>query len=146
MEKTFTRAGTSRLHGVVAYRFANDRQRERTLAKTGHTEIEMLELGEPMTKAAAIEYLQSLGIVAQVGSVRNPESGTVTVRKTVTTKPKPVVAAPVVDEDGFVEPTDERVQVAMTRLARQHPGMSAENLLKQVQLTMKHFGDTEPNF
>lgn len=144
MEKTFTRAGTSRLHGVVAYRFANDLQRERTLARTGHTEIEMLELGEPMTRAAAIEYLQSLGIVAHVGSVRNPESGTVTVRRTVTTEPKP--AAPAVDEAGFVEPTDERVQVAMTRLARQHPGMSAENLLKQVQLTMKHFGDTEPDF
>jgi hypothetical protein len=143
MEKTFTRAGTSILNGVKAYRFANDLNRERVLAKNDHTEINFIELGEAMTKEAAILFLNSKGITAEANRV----TAKVTAPKVRVASVKPAqTVQDTVDDDGFVEPKDEAIQVAMTRLAQQHPGMSAENLYKQVMLTVKQFGDTEPNF
>jgi hypothetical protein len=60
MEKLFTVAGTSRRNGVVKFRFSNDMKgRIPMLIRTGHTEIDLRELPEPMTKAAAIAYLES---------------------------------------------------------------------------------------
>ena len=51
--KTFSVAGTSRLpSGTVKVRFAKDFvQRIKILSKNGHTDIELLELGEEMRKA-----------------------------------------------------------------------------------------------
>lgn len=131
MEKTFTRAGISTNKGKIQFRFTNDLQRETVLSKNGHTDIVFYELGSAMSKSAAIEFLTAQGLVEAAAA--------------------PVKLArasrnPVEDTDSFVEPKDERVQVAMSRLARQYPGMSAENLLKQVQMTFKEFGDYEPNF
>jgi hypothetical protein len=136
MDKTFTRAGTSRLNGVVAYRFANDLNRERVLAKNGHTEIVFYELGEAMTKSAAMLFLAQQGITAEGNRVTAPAP-----------KPKKVKAAKAAaTDDGFVEPKDERVQVAMSRLARTNPSLTAQQLLDQVMMTFKEFGDYEPNF
>jgi hypothetical protein len=59
-EKLFTHAGTSRLNGVVKARFANDALRVKVLAKNEHTDIDIIELKEPMTKAAAVEFLLSI--------------------------------------------------------------------------------------
>ena len=60
MEKTFTVAGTSNLNGVVKFRFANDlKSRIAVLARNGHTEINLIELPEPMTKADAIAFLEA---------------------------------------------------------------------------------------
>jgi hypothetical protein len=137
MDKTFTRAGTSRLNGVVAYRFANDLNRERVLAKNGHTEIVFYELGEAMTKDAAVLFLNSQGITAEGNRVT---------AKAPKTKKVRAVKAEAADDDGFVEPTDERIQVAMSRLARENPGLTAQQLYDSVMMTVKHFGDVEPNF
>lgn len=134
MEKTFTRAGTSVLNGVKAYRFANDLNRERVLAANGHTDIIMFELGSAMTKAEAVLFLNSREIVAEDVKVA-----------TKTAKPRKAVKV-VAEDDDFVEPRDERIQVAMTRLARLNPMLTARQLLDQVMLTFKHFGDYEPNF
>ena len=61
MEKTFTVAGTSNLNGTVKFRFANDLAgRIKVLVKNGHTDVNLIELPEPMTKADAIAYLESL--------------------------------------------------------------------------------------
>ena len=61
MEKLFTVAGTSRRNGVVKFRFSNDiKGRIPMLIRTGHTEIDLRELPEPMTKADAIAYLEGL--------------------------------------------------------------------------------------
>ena len=51
--KTFSVAGTSRLpNGTVKVRFAKDFvQRIKILSKNGHTDLELIELGEEMTKA-----------------------------------------------------------------------------------------------
>ena len=57
--KTFSVAGTSRLpSGTVKVRFAKDFvQRIKILSKNGHTELELIELGEEMTKAQICQML-----------------------------------------------------------------------------------------
>jgi len=54
---TFKVVGTSKLDGVTKVRFANDMTRVKVLQKNDHTEIDLVELVEPMTKADAVAYL-----------------------------------------------------------------------------------------
>lgn len=151
--KTFTVAGVSTEAGTVKFRVANDlKSRATMLARCGNTDIQLVELPTEMTREQAAQHLLSQPFVTeavrelltatanQVPVERKPVTGTVRVIKQ---KPKSTVA---VDDDGFVEPTDERIQVAMCRLARAYPGLSARHLYEQVLLTHKEFGDYEPNF
>ena len=63
MEKLFTVAGTSRRNGTVKFRFSNDlKGRIPMLVRTGHTEINLVELPEAMSKDRAVQYLRSVGI------------------------------------------------------------------------------------
>ena len=63
MEKLFTVAGTSRRNGTVKFRFSNDlKGRIPMLVRTGHTEINLVELPEAMTKVSAIQFLATVGI------------------------------------------------------------------------------------
>jgi len=145
MEKKFTYAGISSLNGVVAYRFANDAGRVKVLAKNGHEAIDLRSLPEAMTKEAATLWLNQQGITAS--ATRVTKQATVSVKVPKAAKPaKPAKEADTVDDDGFVEPKDERIQVAMCQLARLNPGLSAANLYKQVMMTHKEFGDYEPSF
>jgi phosphopantothenoylcysteine synthetase/decarboxylase len=59
-DKLFTVAGTAtNPDGTTKVRFANDLvSRVKILTKAGCTNIELVELPEPMTKLAALEYLQ----------------------------------------------------------------------------------------
>jgi hypothetical protein len=57
MSKVFTHAGTSRLNGVVKARFANDAMRVKVLTKGGHTDIDLVEFLEPLTKIEAVMKL-----------------------------------------------------------------------------------------
>ena len=59
-DKTFKFAGVSTRNGVCKARFANDQMRVKVLAKTGSKDIDLIELKEPMTKAAAIAFLISI--------------------------------------------------------------------------------------
>jgi hypothetical protein len=52
--KTFTHAGVSRLNGVIKARFANDGLRVKVLQKGGHTEIDLVEFLEPLSKTEAV--------------------------------------------------------------------------------------------
>lgn len=63
-EKLFTVAGTAKNpDGTVKARFANDLvARIKILNKAGCTDINLVELPEPMTKLAALQHLQSIGI------------------------------------------------------------------------------------
>lgn len=63
-DKLFTVAGTARnSDGTVKARFANDLvARIKILNKAGCTDINLVELPEPMTKLAALQHLQTLGI------------------------------------------------------------------------------------
>ena len=56
-DKTFAVAGVSKLNGKFRARFAKDLLRIKVLDKAGHTEINLVELPEPMTKPAAATYL-----------------------------------------------------------------------------------------
>ena len=56
--KTYEVAGTSTLNGVTKIRFANDYVgRFKILCKNGHENIELIELGEKMTKAEICQLL-----------------------------------------------------------------------------------------
>jgi DNA replication protein DnaD len=60
MDKTFTVAGTSNLNGVIKFRFANDlKGRIKVLERNGHTDVQLFELPEAMTKEDAIVWLQA---------------------------------------------------------------------------------------
>ena len=59
-QKTFEVAGTSTLNGVTKVRFANDYVgRFKILVKNGHENIELMELGEKMTKADICKVLMA---------------------------------------------------------------------------------------
>ena len=58
--KTFNTAGTSTLNGITKIRFANDYVgRFKILAKNGHENIELVELGGEFTKAQVCQILMS---------------------------------------------------------------------------------------
>ena len=59
-EKLFTVVGTSTFKGQSKVRFTNDiAVRIKTLVKGGHTNVELIELPRPMTKAEAVAYLEA---------------------------------------------------------------------------------------
>jgi hypothetical protein len=58
--KTFSVAGVSTLNGVTKVRFANDFVgRFKILAKNGHQDINLIELGSELTKAQICEVLMA---------------------------------------------------------------------------------------
>lgn len=62
-EKMFTVAGTATHNGVTKVRFANDLvARIKILNKAGCTNINLVELPEPMSKLQALRYLSEQGI------------------------------------------------------------------------------------
>lgn len=58
-DKMFKIAGVSKLAGSFKVRFANDMTRVKVLAKTGHTEIELIELPRAMTKPELVTHLKT---------------------------------------------------------------------------------------
>lgn len=57
---TFKVVGVSTLDGVTKVRFANDFvTRVKMLIKAGHTDIELIELDQPLSKGDAVSYLKS---------------------------------------------------------------------------------------
>jgi hypothetical protein len=59
MDKLFSVAGVSTLNGVVKYRVANSLKREAILRKSGHTDIKLIELPNPMSKEDAFTFIAS---------------------------------------------------------------------------------------
>ena len=57
MDKLFSVAGVSTLNGAVKYRVANSLKREAILKKSGHTDIKLIELPNPMTKEDAFAFI-----------------------------------------------------------------------------------------
>ena len=140
-DKTFTCAGRSTNQGKTQLRFTNDVNRERVLAKNGHTDIEFFELGSAMTKAEATEFLVSQGITED--------------------KPKPKAKAPTRADDkaelsklnqnkvAYDEQSDSfRKILAEKRQA--FPSHSDEQIREiaqfQAQCNQKAFGAAEPTF
>ena len=65
---TYKIAGVSRLNGEMKVRFANDMTRVKVLAKNGHSDIDLIELKEPMTKADAVAFLLSIDFATRDGA------------------------------------------------------------------------------
>jgi hypothetical protein len=63
----FSHAGTSTQNGVTKVRYANDAMRTKVLIKNGHTNVDIIELREPMTKEDAIAYLLSIDFANKDG-------------------------------------------------------------------------------
>jgi hypothetical protein len=59
-DKLYTVVGTSTLNGETKARFANDTMRIKVLAKNGHTDINLIELPNEMTKIEAAKFLAGL--------------------------------------------------------------------------------------
>ncbi len=57
--KTFKVVGVSTLNGKTKVRFANDTSRVKILVKNGHTNVELFELPEAMTKEAALAHVKA---------------------------------------------------------------------------------------
>ena len=75
MTKTFTVAGTSNLNGVVKFRFANDlKSRVRVLQRNGHTDINLMELPEAMSKERAIAFLEAQDTPAEDTAVETADT------------------------------------------------------------------------
>jgi hypothetical protein len=61
-DKSFKIAGVSKLKGSYKVRFANDMTRVKVLAKTGHSEIELIELPKAMTKPELVTHLKTTAL------------------------------------------------------------------------------------
>jgi ribosome maturation protein Sdo1 len=59
-DKKFAVAGVSTLSGKTKIRFANDTMRIKILAKNGHTNVELVELPQEMTKAEIAQHLKTI--------------------------------------------------------------------------------------
>jgi hypothetical protein len=105
MSKLFKVAGVSRRNGTFKARFANDMTRVKVLAKTGSTDIDLIELKEPMTKEDIVAYLLSINfdngnkeIRAALEAEVEKRTATPKAAKTTTTKaPKAKKSTPSLD-------------------------------------------------
>jgi len=59
-DKKFAVTGVSTLAGKTKVRFANDTMRIKILAKNGHSDVDLVELPNEMTKAEIAQYLKSI--------------------------------------------------------------------------------------
>ena len=59
-DKLFKVFGVSNLNGVYKVRFANDMLRSKVLTKSGHTDIELVELSEAISKYEGIRMIATL--------------------------------------------------------------------------------------
>ena len=110
--KTYTVAGVSKLNGDYKIRFANDVMRVKNLAKSGHSDIRLVELADAMLKTEAAKFIATLGEFADADAqtaiaeylTKHDRAPKVEVKRAVkaavTKKPAKVAAPKVtVDED-----------------------------------------------
>lgn len=84
----FTVAGTSKVHGKVKVRFANDMTRVKVLLKGGHEDIDLIELPTAMSKEDVVAYLIKINFAngnAEKAEAINAEA----VKRKVTTAAAP---------------------------------------------------------
>lgn len=65
-DKLYTIAGTSTIKDVNTFRFATGKAKVRAgvLTRNGHTNVDLRDLPDPMTKVDAIAFLESQGVQA----------------------------------------------------------------------------------
>jgi hypothetical protein len=75
MMTTYKIAGVSKLNGEFKVRFANDMTRVKVLAKNGHSDIDLIELKEPLTKEDAVAFLLSIDFATRDGKTNDEVQG-----------------------------------------------------------------------
>jgi len=111
MSKLFSVAGVSTLAGERTFRFANTMDRVKGLLRSGHTDVELMELPGTMTKEAAVAFLATKGITAELKSVRKDSAPVVKVTAAKTTRVVANTKAPAGDEldrEAYAEAMFER--------------------------------------
>ena len=111
MSKLFSVAGVSTLAGERTFRFANTMDRVKGLLRSGHTDVELMELPGTMTKEAAVAFLATKGITAELKSVRKDSAPVVKVKLAKTTRVVANTKAPAGDEldrEAYAEAMFER--------------------------------------
>jgi len=111
MSKLFSVAGVSTLAGERTFRFANTMDRVKGLLRSGHTDVELMELPGAMTKEAAVAFLATKGITAELKSVRKDSAPVVKVKLAKTTRVVANTKAPAGDEldrEAYAEAMFER--------------------------------------
>jgi len=111
MSKLFSVAGVSTLAGERTFRFANTMDRVKGLLRSGHTDVELMELPGAMTKEAAVAFLATKGITAELKSVRKASVPVVKVKLAKTTRVVANTKAPAGDEldrEAYAEAMFER--------------------------------------
>jgi hypothetical protein len=91
----FTHAGVSKLDGQFKVRFANDVMRQKVLIKNGHTDIDIVELKNPMTKEDAVAFLLSIDFDNGNKAVRAALEEAAGKRGVIKAAPKAKVSKPV---------------------------------------------------
>lgn len=94
--KTYTHAGVSKLNGEFKVRFANDSMRTKILIKNGHSDIDIVELKNPMSKVDAVAYLLSIDFATRDGKTNAAVKAALEaeqVKRSDTKTTKPVKAA-----------------------------------------------------
>jgi hypothetical protein len=153
-DKTFAIAGISTRNGSTKFRFTNNVNYLKVLERDSHTGITLYTLAEPMSKEAATQFLLDNGHVedraaTQPKTASKPKAVQNAERKQDEAILALMAAGELVHDeatDEFVEPKDEAVQVAMSRLAQERPTASAQELYDTVMSTFKQFGEYEPTF
>ena len=116
MSKTFTVAGTSNLKGVVKFRVANGSAKARTavLTRSGHTNINLIDLPKPMTKEAAQAYINANGLVTALTSkpAKTPKLTVVKTKPAKVAKTKEVPAETLMAEVGIKPNTKSIEEIA----------------------------------
>jgi hypothetical protein len=111
MSKLFSVAGVSTLAGERTFRFANTMDRVKGLLRSGHTDVELMELPGAMTKEEAVAFLATKGITAELKSVRKDSAPVVKVTAAKTTRVVVKTKAPADDEldrEAYAEAMFER--------------------------------------
>jgi hypothetical protein len=79
--KTFKVVGKSNLNGKTKIRFANDMTRVKVLVKNGHTDVELFELPQAMTKDEAIAHVRANNLFALPESIETSAEDVVAASK-----------------------------------------------------------------
>jgi len=119
-DKLFKVFGISNLNGEYKVRFANDMLRSKVLTKSGHTDIELVELSEAMTKYEGIKVIASLpefanahaqSAIAEYLDEKAPKTPAVKAVKTPAVKAvkTPAVKAPAKAKVATTEGMDENI-------------------------------------
>jgi hypothetical protein len=123
MSKLFTVAGTSVLGGVCKFRVANGgaAARAKVLEKNGHTDIALQDLPKPMTKDAAMAFLNY--VEGTTAKVAKPAAA-----------PKAKAAPKVVEKEFKIE----RKAPAAEKAPEDVENIRAKNLETMRAVTLKH--------